>query len=226
MARLFITPRELNFISDLTKEVIRDVNGQHIYLFPISEAKTQTHPVYAEAIRKIFDQPIIIDALVDNNFQADTKTNKFGIDLQFKIEVYIQHRDLLEKGVNIVIGDYFSFSDVFYEITERNFLGNIYGQAEHKDGVRIVGTKVRESQFKALTLGPTDISRPEDDAVQKTFEQSRGQAENSEGPTGDVRDLVKAGVLDTPLSGPRQVSEKGGSTEDADFQGSSFYDDD
>jgi hypothetical protein len=225
MARLFITARELNFISDITKEIIRDVNAQKIYYYPISEVKTQAHPVYAEAIKKVFDQPIIIEALVDNNFQADTKTNKFGVDVQFKIEVYIQYRDLLEKGVNVVIGDYFSFADVFYEITERNILGNIYGQAEHKDGVRLVGTKVRESQFKALTLGPTDISRPEGDAVQKTFEQTRGQAENSEGPTGDVRDLVKAGVLDPPLSGPRQVSEKGGSTEDANFDGSAFYDD-
>lgn len=225
MARLFITPRELNFISDITKEIIRDVNAQKIYYYPISELKTQAHPVYAEAIKKIFDQPIIIDAFVDSNFQGDTKINKFGVDAQYKIEVYMQHRDLLEKGVNVTLGDYFSFSDCFYEITEKNIMRNIYGQAEHQDGVRLVGTKVRESQFKALTLGPTDISRPEDDAVQKLFNQTRGEAESADGPTGDVRDLVKAGVLDPPLSGPREVSERGGSTEDADYSGSAFYDD-
>ena len=35
MARLFITPRELNFISDITKEIIKDVVGQKVYYYPI-----------------------------------------------------------------------------------------------------------------------------------------------------------------------------------------------
>ncbi len=222
MSRLFITPRELNFISDITKEIIKDVIGQRIYYYPISEIKTLSHSLYNEAMQKVFDNPIIIDALVDNNFQSDTKINQFGVDAQFKIEVYMQWRDLVEKGVNVQIGDFFSFSDIFYEITEATFMRNIYGLPEHKDGVKLIGTKAREGQFKAPVLGPTDISRTDDDAVQKTFVQQRGHVENSEGPTGDVRDLVKAGVLDEPLSGPHEVSERG-ATDDDSHHGSSFY---
>ena len=41
MARLFITPRELNFINDIAKEIIKDVVGQKIYYFPISEVKSK-----------------------------------------------------------------------------------------------------------------------------------------------------------------------------------------
>ena len=37
MARLFITPREINFINDLAKEIVKDVIGQKIYYFSISE---------------------------------------------------------------------------------------------------------------------------------------------------------------------------------------------
>lgn len=222
MSRLFITPRELNFISDITKEIIKDVIGQHIYYYPISEVKTQAHAVYSEAIQKVFDNPIAIDALVDNNFQSDTKINQFGVDSQFKIEVYVQWRDLVEKGINVQIGDFFSFSDVFYEITERTFMRNIYGLPEHKDGVKLIGTKARDGQFRAPVLGPTDISRPESDAVQKKFVQQRGAVENSEGPTGDVRALVKAGVLEKPLSGPKEVSELGATFDDS-HHGSSFY---
>jgi hypothetical protein len=225
MSRLFITPRELNFISDITKEVIKDVCGQFIYYYPISEIKTKAHSVYNESLQKIFDNPIKIDCFVDNNFQSDTKINSFGIDTNFRVEVYIQHRDLVEKGINAAIGDFFSFSDIFYEITEQMFMRNIYGLPEHKDGVKLVGTKARESQFKALTLGPTDISRPEPDAVLKEFEQQRGQIENSEGKTGDVRDLVKAGVLDPPLTGPKQISPQG-AIEDNSHHGSSFYSED
>jgi hypothetical protein len=198
MARLFITPREINFISDITKELIKDVVGQKIIYYPISEIHTKTH--------------------------------EFGIDAQYKIEVFIQHRDLVEKGINVNIGDFFSFSDVFYEITERSFMRNIYGMPEHKDGVRLVGTKARDSQFIAPLEGPTDIKYTDPDAVQETFVQQRGNKEDSEGnPTGDVRDLVKNGVLDPPLTGPKEISNKGDSPEGtgSNFnKGSAFYDED
>lgn len=221
MGRLFITPREINFISDITKEIMKDVIGQKIIYYPVSELKTKTHGIYNESIKKIFDNPIIIDALVDNNFQSDTKINMFGVDAQYKIEAYIQHRDLVEKGLSINIGDFFSFSDIFYEITERSFMRNIYGMPEHKDGVKIVGTKARQGLFDTKVIGPTDISYTDPDAVQETFVQQRGLDEDPNNPNGDVRDLVKNGVLDEPLSGQKEVSPKGDST----GAGSSFYDD-
>lgn len=220
MARLFITPRELNFISDLTKEIIKDVIGQKIYYYPISEHRTQTHGVYNEALKKVFDNPISVDALVDNNFQMETKVDQFGVDLNYKIEVFIQHRDLVEKSIYASIGDYFSFSSIFYEVSELSFIRNIYGMPEHKDGIKLVGTRVRESQFKAMVIGPSDIEYTDADAVQKTFVQQRGYAVNKEGETGDVRDLVRNGILDEPLSGAREVSERG----DPTGTGSAFYD--
>jgi len=223
MARLFITPREVNFISDITKEIIKDVVGQKIIYYPISEIKTKTHEVYNEALRKIFDSPIVIDALVDNNFQTETKIDKFGVDAQYKIEVFIQHRDLVEKGINVNIGDFFSFGENFYEITERSFMRNVYGMPEHKDGVRLVGMKSRESLFTAPLVGPTDINYTDANAVQETFVQQRGEEKDENGDaTGDVRDLVKNGVLDPPLTGPKEVSPKG----DATNAGSAFYDED
>lgn len=224
MSRLYITPRELNFISDITKELIKDVVGQVIYYYPISETKTQAHGVYGESMQKVFDGPIIIDALVDAQFQSETKVDTFGVDSKFKIEVFIQHRDMVEKGININIGDFFSFSDVFYEVAERSFMRNIYGLPEHKDGIKLIGTKARDGQFNTHVLGPTDISHDDPTAVQKTFEQQRGRPENIDGPTGDVRDLVKQGVLEPSLTGPHQVSEKGAAQDDS-HHGSSFYGD-
>ena len=77
MARLFITPRELNFINDISKEIIKDVVGQKIYYFPISEIKSKVHDVYEEASEKIFDNPIEIECLVKYNPQEIT-TGRFG----------------------------------------------------------------------------------------------------------------------------------------------------
>jgi hypothetical protein len=220
MSRLYITPRELNFISDITKELIKDVIGQKIYYYAISEVKTNVHAVYNESMQKVFDNPIAIDAIVDANFQTDTKITQFGVDANYKIEVFMQHRDLVDKGINISIGDIFSFSDIFYEITERMFMRNIYGLPEHKGGIKIIGTRAREGLFDTLVVGPTDISRPELDAVQTQFVQQRGQTTNKEGLTGDKRDLQENGVLDPPLSGPKEVSQQGEPLR----IGSSFYD--
>lgn len=221
MSRLFLTPREMNFISDITKELIKDVVGQRIYYYPVNENRTKVDSVYNEATRKVFDAPVAIDALVDSRFQEDTKTDQFGIDAQYKLEAFIHWRDLVEKGINVSIGDFFSFGDVFYEVTDRILMRSIYGLPEHKDGVKVVGTKARESLFIAPTIGPTDISRTEGDAVQTTFHQQRGVAVNADGPTGDVRALQAEEVLGQPLTGPKEVSARG----DEERSGSSsFYD--
>lgn len=209
MARLFVGAREMNFISDITKEIIKDINGQVIYYYPISEIKTQTHGVYNESIEKFFDNPIKLDCLVDANFQTDTVINQFGADSIYRLEVFVQYRDLVDKNINVSEGDFFSFSDIFYEITQARKLKKIFGQAEHNEGMILIGTKSREQQFKSAILGPTDIKYTDQDAVQKTFVQQRGVAENVEGPTGDVRELVEQGVIPEPLTGPKQISESG-----------------
>ena len=220
MSRLFITPRELNFISDISKEIIKDVIGQKIYYYPISEVKTKSHAVYNEALQKVFDNPIEIECLVADP-ETTIKVDTFGIDKTFKIEVYIQWRDMVDKGINVTIGDYFSFGDNFYEITEYFYTRHIYGQPEHKDGMKITAVKVRESQFKSKIFGPTDISYSDPDAVQEKFVQQRGFEENSEGKTNDVRDLVKNGVIEPPLTGPKEVSDK-----EHDPAGPGFYGED
>ena len=218
MARLFITERELSFISDITKEVIKDVIGQRVFYYPVSEEKTRTHGVYNEATSKIFDNPIELDCLVDSNFQTETKIDQFGIDAQYKVEIFVQYRDIVEKGINPSIGDYFSFSTIFYEITDLVITRNIFGLPEHKDGIKLTGTRTRDSQFKTKILGPTDISDKTNETIQKEFEQQRGQNPNL---TGDTRDLVKNGVLDSPISGPKKINNPNNRP-----SGSSFYDED
>jgi hypothetical protein len=218
MARLFITPREMNFISDITKECISDVVGQFIVYYPISEQKTQTHDVYNESAEKIFDNPIKIPALVDMPVQKNT-TGKIGFEQNWTLEAYVQHRDMIDKGIQIAVGDFFTYGAIAYEIVGVNFIRNIYGQTEHVDGIKLVGQNSRESQFKLTKIvGPTYEDYSDKDAVQQTFVQSRGFAENSEGPTGDVRDLRK--VIGEPISGPAEVSKKG----DPGDVGSAFYD--
>jgi hypothetical protein len=219
MARLFITERELNFVNDIMKEVVKDVIGQKIYYYSISEIKSRVHDVYEEAPNKIFENPIEIDALVKYSPQ-EVRTNRFGSEEFYNIECYIQERDLLEKQIDVREGDFFSYGATFFEVIKSPMTDVIFGQIEHKSYITVTGKQARKGQFITKVLGPTSEAYTDADAVQKTFVQQRGFAENRLGPTGDVRDLQKSGVLDPPITGPAEVSPRG----DPENVGSAFYD--
>ena len=219
MARFFITPREINFINDIAKEVVKDVVGQKIYYFSISEIKTKIHDVYEEAIEKVFENPIEIGCLVKYEPQ-DIRANLFGTEDFYTIDVYLQERDMLDKGINILEGDFFSYGSVFFEIIKAPDSNTIYGQVEHKGFVTITGKQARLGQFHSVVFGPTDERYSDPDAVQNVFVQQRGFAENKEGVTGDIRALQKDGVLTKPISGPAEISPQG----DPENAGSAFYD--
>lgn len=216
MPRLFASDKDLAFISDINKELIKDIIGQKISYYSVSELKTKIHTVYNESPEKIFDDPIEIEVLADSP-ENRTKFDRFGFEEDFTLELYIQWRDLVDKGIEVNVGDFFQYGENFYEIHQMNFIKTIFGQVEHKDGVRVWAKKARASQFKEKLLGPTDISDP--DGVQKEFVQQRGQKENRLGPTGDKRELQERGILEKPLTGPKEVSERG----DTDGKGPSFY---
>ena len=209
MARLFITPREIDFIADINKEIVKDVIGQKIYYYHVREDLTDIHDVYEEAQNKVFDPPIEIDAKVAWS-PAETRTNKFGMENYYSIEVYLQSRDLLDKEIDAKAGDYFSYGDTFFEVTSIAAQSTIFGQIEHETGIKLVGKQSRQGLIYKDPIGPTDESYDDPDAIQGTFVQQRGFEENSEGLTGDKRSLQEKGVLTEPISGPAEVSPRGG----------------
>jgi hypothetical protein len=219
MSRLFVTPREINFINDIAKELVKDVIGQKIYYFSINEIKTRVHDVYEEAAEKVFESPIELECLVKYSPQ-EIRTNKFGSEEYYSIEAYIQVRDLIDKQISLMEGDFFSYGDTFFEIIKAPRTDTIFGQIEHKSYITITGKQSRKGQFISKIFGPTSEEYSDADAVQNTFVQQRGFTENRLGKTGDVRALQQNGVLDRPITGPAEVSPSG----DPDNVGSSFYD--
>ena len=218
MSRLFLTPREIDFINDVNKEIIKDVVGQKIYYYSVRADLTNIHDVYEEAPEKVFDPPIEIEARVEYQPEQN-RINRYGVELYYTIEVYLHNRDLLDRNIDVKIGDYFSYDATFFEITESQVDSNIYGQIEHAMGVKVVGRQAREGQIQMIPHGPTSESYTDPGAVQETFVQQRGFEENRLGETGDLRALQQKGVLTPPISGPAEVSERG----DPEDVGSSFY---
>jgi hypothetical protein len=219
MARLFVSPREINFINDIAKELIKDVIGQKIYYFAINEIKSRVHDVYEESPEKIFETPIELECLV-KYFPQEITTNKFGSEEYYSIECYVQVRDLIDKQIDLVEGDFFSYGETFFDIVKAPRSETIVGQIENKSLITITGKQSRKGQFLSKIFGPTSEWYSDPDAVQTTYVQQRGFEENKLGKTGDVRALQKNGVLDPPITGPAEVSSAG----DPDSVGSAFYD--
>ena len=117
-------------------------------------------------------------------------------------------------------GDFFSYGTTFFEVIKAPRTDVIFGQIEHKSYITITGKQSRKGQFLSKVFGPTSEEYSDADAVQTTYVQQRGFAENRLGVTGDVRELQKKGVLDAPITGPAEVSPSG----DPQSVGSAFYD--
>ncbi|HBQ59930.1 MAG TPA: hypothetical protein DD671_09985, partial [Balneolaceae bacterium] len=67
MARLFITAREIDFISDITKELTKDIIGQVIYYYKPRVDLSNSNNVYDEMTERVFDPPVEIDCTVQWN---------------------------------------------------------------------------------------------------------------------------------------------------------------
>ena len=104
MARLFITPREIDLISDLQKEMNKDIVGSKIYYYSVRDDVTEVHDIYEEAIEKIFDPPVEIDARVEW-IQRDVVTDRFGHEGRSTINVWIHYRDAIDRDISIREGD-------------------------------------------------------------------------------------------------------------------------
>ena len=105
MARLFITPREIDLISDLSKEITKDVIGQVIYYYKTRVDLSQPHDVYDEMTERIFDKPVEIDCRVQFNPET-IKQDKFGMDVTRAVEVYFHFRDLIDRNITVSEGDF------------------------------------------------------------------------------------------------------------------------
>ena len=139
------------------------------------------------------------------------------------IQVYIQYRDALDKGIDIEEGDFLSYGATFFEIAQSVIDSTIFGQIEYSTGYVLECKQARIGLIDKVPHGPTDEAYSDPDAVEDVFVQQRGFKDNILGPTGDTRALIENGKLDLPVSGvPMQVSPAG----DPKGIPSAFYGDD
>jgi len=209
--------------------------GQYIIYFPVSILHTQVHPVYDEAVEKIFENPIKLDILADQP-ERSNRWDQFGTEGDTTLELFVQSRDLVDKGLFVTGGDYFLYGEEVYEVIGVVDVENIYGQVEYDRGVKVVGNLSRMGQFDIETFKELLSQSKEfsESAVQKKFVQQRGLSETEEGFTNDTRQIrERLGEDMAPIAlgeGPRKVDVDPAPEKDADNNdvatdpdGSGFY---
>ena len=62
------------------------------------------------------------------------------------LEKYVS-KDLLDKGIEILEGDFFSFGTIFFEVITSQGTNVIFGQIEHRMEIEAKCIKAREGVF-------------------------------------------------------------------------------
>lgn len=148
MSRKFITDREIAFINKINHEYIQSVIGQTVYYYAISIPETQVNDIYNEAMQKTWSPPVEINGLVlwEN---PTSSTTQFGVDADYRLEVYFHSQELQERNVFPREGDFIEFGEVYFEISSITEPQIVFGQINNKIMKKCSCVKAREGQFKA-----------------------------------------------------------------------------
>lgn len=132
---LFTGKPERDFVKQVTDEVNEYIIGQTVLYFAVDIERTTFHPLYKEAVEKIYYPPIYVKALVD--FEDDsTETTKYGIDRRSNIIVHFHNRRLTEdNNLSAKEGDILYYGDTYYEIARLAEPEELFGQNAHRVGI-------------------------------------------------------------------------------------------
>jgi hypothetical protein len=112
---LFGGSRDISLFRHINKELINNIIQQSVGYYTINLEKT-TSNVYGESSNKTYNNPILVNCLIERNAQAWTET-EFGTDITREITVRFL-RDIL-VDINLVpqVGDVVLWQENYYELS-------------------------------------------------------------------------------------------------------------
>lgn len=146
---LFAGKKEKDLVKQVNDEIIERVIGQTVLYYPISIENTNFNPVYGEAIKKNFLNPVRVHALVRYDSQETTTTN-LGVDRIEKISVFFHHRRLTEdQDLFVREGDFLLYGEFYYEILTLEEPKWLFGQVDSRFEIAATCVRAREGLFDA-----------------------------------------------------------------------------
>jgi hypothetical protein len=144
---LFLGKKERDLTKQINDEIIERVIGQTIIYFPINVKNTHFHPLYGEAIEKVFLRPVVIKALVKLD-SDETSTEIYGLDKDSQLTINFHKRRLTEdQDLFVREGDVVFYGTKFYEIMKLAEPRPLFGQIEHKFEIQATCKRARQGFF-------------------------------------------------------------------------------
>jgi len=120
---LFFQKPSYDFFNSMRYSFVHDVVQQYVYYIPVDYELNKSN-VYGESKNKIFQKPIKIYCIVDNEDPTPNQDNQL-VESDWNVSVYLAPEDVNAKGIYIKDGDVMMFDGKFYEI-KNHILGQKY----------------------------------------------------------------------------------------------------
>ena len=144
---LFLGKKEKDLVKQINDELIERVIGQPVLYYPISLEHTNFHPLYGEAVEKVFLPPVRVYALVE--WQSyETEFKRHGIDRKSEITIHFHKRRLTEdQDLYVRVGDFVNYGDIFYEIVTLAEPKQLFGQVGSRLEISAKCIRARKGLF-------------------------------------------------------------------------------
>jgi hypothetical protein len=148
---LFLNKPEKDFQEQISQEVTEYIINNTILYFPVDVEKTNFHPIYKEAIDKIYLQPIFVNVIADYE-DNKTVTTKYGKDRRSTITIHFPKRRISDDlDLYVREGDLIFYNDEYSEIYKLTEPEELYGHIDTKVGITAYCVKSRNPPlFRSL----------------------------------------------------------------------------
>jgi len=144
---LFFNKKERDLVKQVNDELIERVIGQTILYYPISNAHTDFHPLYGEAIDKNFLPPVRVYVLIEWDGTLTT-TTKYGVDRIYSLTCHFHKRRLTEdQDLYVREGDFILYGEEYYEIVTLNEPKQLFGNTDYMLEISAKCARARQGLF-------------------------------------------------------------------------------
>lgn len=152
---IFRSRKDIAFVKRIAREVIEKVIGEKITYYPISKKYSGQDSLYGESKTKVFDPPVELYCLVEWGEQ-EIKTNQFGQDIVYNINVYILEEYLNQIELKPIEGDMVDYDDRKFEILKIEEPTQIFAKAGQPLGRKLTCRSIRKSSFDTVISGTVE----------------------------------------------------------------------
>jgi hypothetical protein len=220
---LFLGEKERNLVKQVNDELLERVIGQQILYLPVSVEYSTFHPLYGEAIEKVFIPPVRIYTLVEFD-GIKTTTENFGLDKEDSIIVRFHKRRLTEdQDLYLREGDYVMYGQRFYEIVSLTEDRQLFGQIDSlfqfaakciRTRRGIIDLEVDSTALVSAQAAASLVDGGDDGGGDSGGDDDGGAA--AANVVFQIPDTTSPGVLDTDIAAGSSINDLFGITGELD----------